>query len=541
MKLWHKILVPSLLAIVFLLALGAVAVALMARQGIAINTLIKSRGGSMSLAITAFQEAGQVQASAYRTFVNAGATGLDRVQAASADHKRRLDAFQKKALDYRALESTETAERELVDAALATLASYRRHLDAAMAQAVPDPIAGKLALDEADAAFQQLGKTFTALVELQGKLAAESSARGAADFRHMLLAILGIAVFAAAASLAAALWMARRVVRPLRAATQAAGEIARGDLRTEIRVRGRDETAELLRAQAGMQQQLRQLVSEVVAGARIVAGTSGQIAQGNLDLSQRTEEQASTLEETASAMEELTSSVHRNAEDARAASQLAVDASDIAGRGGETVGEVVRTMDGISRSSRRIADIIGVIDGIAFQTNILALNAAVEAARAGEQGRGFAVVAAEVRNLAQRSAGAAREIKQLIGDSVAQVDQGTRLVDAAGATMQEIVAAVRRVSELIAGIAAASQEQSNGIGQVNVAMAQMDQVVQHNASLVEQAAAATDAMKEQAQALLRTVSRFHVDTAPRGGTAAGAALPVVPVPAHAGRMQALPA
>jgi methyl-accepting chemotaxis protein len=259
-----------------------------------------------------------------------------------------------------------------------------------------------------------------------------------------------------------------------------------------------------------MQENLRSLVGDVAAGAHTVSDSSAQIAQGNLDLSQRTEEQASTLEETASSMEELTSTVTQNAENARQASQLAVSASDVARKGGQVVGQVVATMNGISESSRKIADIIGVIDGIAFQTNILALNAAVEAARAGEQGRGFAVVAAEVRNLAQRSAAAAKEIKTLIGDSVDKVQAGTKLVDAAGKTMEEIVGSVKKVSDLIAEIAAASQEQSSGIGQVNTAVTHMDQVVQQNASLVEEATAATESMKEQASALLQVVSRFRL-------------------------------
>jgi methyl-accepting chemotaxis protein len=230
-----------------------------------------------------------------------------------------------------------------------------------------------------------------------------------------------------------------------------------------------------------------------------------------VDLSQRTEEQACTLEETASSMEELTSTVMQNAESAKQANRLAHGASDVARKGGVVVGQVVSTMTAISDSSRKIADIIAVIDSIAFQTNILALNAAVEAARAGEQGRGFAVVAAEVRNLAQRSAAAAKEIKALISDSVDKVDAGTRLVDAAGKTMDEIVGSVKGVTDLIAEIAAASQEQSTGIEQVNMAVTQMEQVVQQNASLVEQATAATESMKEQAGALMQTVSRFKLD------------------------------
>ncbi|GAB3660779.1 methyl-accepting chemotaxis protein [Ramlibacter alkalitolerans] len=328
-----------------------------------------------------------------------------------------------------------------------------------------------------------------------------------------------VGLVALAAAAAVILLLTRSITRPLHDAVASIEAVASGDLTQPIRVTSRDEVGQLLEALATMQRSLRGLVGEVVGGAQSVADTSAQIAHGNIDLSQRTEEQASTLEETASAMEELTATVNQNAGNARQASQLAAGASEVATRGGEAVGNVVRTMDGISASSRRIADIIGVIDGIAFQTNILALNAAVEAARAGEQGRGFAVVAAEVRSLAQRSAGAAREIKTLIGSSVEQVEAGTRLVDAAGTTMQEIVAAVQQVSTLVAEIAAASQEQSQGIAQVTTAVSQMDHVVQQNASLVEEATAATESMKEQAAALVRAVSRFQLDEAPASASA----------------------
>ncbi|HYE40085.1 MAG TPA: methyl-accepting chemotaxis protein, partial [Ramlibacter sp.] len=434
----------------------------------------------------------------------------DKLKAANAEQHADLDAVLKRASEYVALPNVEPEERELVQAALVKFAAYRGQVDTVMANAIADPDTAMQALRASDQIFQEIGVIFTKMHDLQSKLAAASSAQGAADFRNMLISILGIALLAAAAALAAALLMARHVVRPLRDATRVAGDIARGDLSTAIAVRGKDETAELLAAQARMQEDLRRLVTEVVTGARAVADTSAQIAQGNVDLSQRTEEQASTLEETASSMEELTSTVHQNAENARQASHLAVAASDVARKGGQVVGAVVSTMTGISDSSRKIADIIGVIDGIAFQTNILALNAAVEAARAGEQGRGFAVVAAEVRSLAQRSATAAKEIKTLIADSVDKVDAGTRLVDSAGQTMEEIVASVKKVSDLISEIAAASQEQSSGIAQVNTAVTQMDQVVQQNASLVEEATAATESMKEQASTLLRTVSRFRL-------------------------------
>ena len=316
-------------------------------------------------------------------------------------------------------------------------------------------------------------------------------------------------------------------------AKEVASRIAAGDLTTDVQVTAGDSSS-LLFAMKQMTLGLRTLVGEVANGAHTVSDTSAQIAQGNLDLSQRTEEQASTLEETASSMEELTSTVTQNAHSAKQASQLAMGASEVARKGGHVVGQVVSTMTGISESSKKISDIIGVIDGIAFQTNILALNAAVEAARAGEQGRGFAVVAAEVRNLAQRSAAAAKEIKSLIGDSVDKVDAGTKLVDAAGKTMEEIVTSVTKVSELIAEIAAASQEQSSGIEQVHTAITQMDQVVQQNASLVEEATAATESMKDQAGTLLDLVARFKLVAAHEASGAPAAqhrpvAAPLAPI------------
>jgi methyl-accepting chemotaxis protein len=352
---------------------------------------------------------------------------------------------------------------------------------------------------------------------------AAAAAANAIDDRNLFIAVCAAGVVLA---ILFSWSITSSITGPIREAVATARRVAGGDLSVQAQAAGRDETGQLLRALSEMTQGLRTLVSEVAGAAGTVSCTSAQIAQGNLDLSQRTEEQASTLEETASSMEELTSTVTQNAQNARQASLLAVGASEVARKGGNVVGQVVATMTGISESSKKISDIIGVIDGIAFQTNILALNAAVEAARAGEQGRGFAVVAAEVRNLAQRSAAAAKEIKTLIGDSVDRVGAGTKLVDAAGQTMEEIVTSVRKVSDLIAEIAAASQEQSSGVQQVSTAVTQMDQVVQQNASLVEEATAATESMKEQAASLLRVVSRFDL------GTEAAAFAPLQDVPAQ---------
>jgi methyl-accepting chemotaxis protein len=334
-------------------------------------------------------------------------------------------------------------------------------------------------------------------------------------------AVILLAMLCVALGIVCSWWLTRSITGPVRDAVDAAKRVADGDLSGRIDVSSRDEIGELQSALQHMNLNLLRIVGDIRGGSDAIATASSQIAAGNLDLSSRTEQQASSLQETASSMEELTSTVSQNADNARQASMLAVSASEVADRGGAVVAQVVDTMASINESSKKIVDIISVIDGIAFQTNILALNAAVEAARAGEQGRGFAVVASEVRNLAQRSAGAAKEIKTLINDSVAKVDGGAQLVDQAGATMKEIVGSVKRVTDIIGEITSATEEQTTGIGQINQAIAQMDQVTQQNAALVEQAAAASGAMQDQAAQLAQTVSVFKLD---------GAIAPAAPVP-----------
>ena len=335
-------------------------------------------------------------------------------------------------------------------------------------------------------------------------LAGEVGAR--ATFLSYLFMLLG-----SVAAVVAGVLVSRSITRPLGEAVEAARNVAAGDLRTQITIRSDDETGQLLLALKEMSSSLNRIVHQVRGGAETIAAASDEIARGNMDLSSRTEMQAGAIEETASSMEELTSTVQQNADNARQASQLAVSAVDVAARGGQVVEQVVGTMESINASSRKIVDIIGVIDGIAFQTNILALNAAVEAARAGEQGRGFAVVASEVRNLAQRSATAAREIKALIGESVDCVEAGNRLVGEAGMTMGEIVASVRRVMDIMGEISAASQEQGAGIAQVNGAIGEMDAATQQNAALVEEAAAAAQSLREQTVALTEVVGVFKLD------------------------------
>jgi methyl-accepting chemotaxis protein len=347
--------------------------------------------------------------------------------------------------------------------------------------------------------------------ELNDGIAKTSVAEGSAAVTRAEWLMIATALVSALCAIGCAAYITLAITRPIIEAVRVAQTVASGDLTSNIVVDTSEETGQLLQALKDMNDSLVRIVGQVRSGTDTIATASSQIASGNLDLSSRTEEQASSLEETASSMEELTSTVRQNADNARQANTLAASASGVAVRGGAVVSRVVETMDSINQSSNKIVDIISVIDGIAFQTNILALNAAVEAARAGEQGRGFAVVAGEVRTLAQRSAAAAKEIKELIGDSVEKVGAGSKLVAEAGTTMSEIVSSVQRVTDIMAEISLATQEQSTGIDQINMAVGQMDTVTQQNAALVEQAAAAAASLQEQAAGLAEVVSVFRMD------------------------------
>ena len=363
---------------------------------------------------------------------------------------------------------------------------------------------------ESKASFDALFGSITHDVEFQSQ-GAEGAYKSSQDtYANARLAIIGLIAAAVLVGALMAFVITRSIVRPLHTAVEVAEAVAEGNLTSTVAASGVDEVSQLLRALRRMNDSLVTIVSRVRNSSDSIATGSSQIAAGNTDLSQRTEEQASNLQQTAASMEELTATVKQNADTARAATQIASGATAAATAGGRVVGQVVSTMEEISQSSRKIVDIIGVIDGIAFQTNILALNAAVEAARAGEQGRGFAVVASEVRSLAQRSAEAAKEIKSLIGASVEKVENGTHLVDEAGKSMAEIVTQVSRVNDLIGEISSASMEQSTGIGQIGGAVNQLDQVTQQNAALVEESAAAAESLKVQAAHLAQVVSVFRL-------------------------------
>jgi methyl-accepting chemotaxis protein len=363
---------------------------------------------------------------------------------------------------------------------------------------------------DSETSFVAAAQALERLSAISTDAASGAQERAQTVFANARIVVLGALALTVALALVFGVLIARSVSRPAAQAVAAARVIAAGNLADPVPTGGKDEMGQLLAALADMRSNLAQVVTGVRGGAESVATASAEIAQGNHDLSSRTEQQASALEETAASMEELSSTVRQNADNARQANQLAVSASSVAQQGGEVVAQVVETMKGINTSSQKIADIIGVIDGIAFQTNILALNAAVEAARAGEQGRGFAVVASEVRSLAGRSAEAAKEIKNLISASVERVEQGNAQVDKAGATMTEVVAAIRRVTDIMGEISAASSEQSTGVAQVGEAVTQMDQATQQNAALVEQMAAAASSLNGQAGELVESVAVFKL-------------------------------
>ncbi len=434
----------------------------------------------------------------------------DEIAAAAKDLQEHSERFEKalKALSAQVLEGP---SRQALAAAEPVYQRYAQSARATVLAASQGPEAMKQARSAMGQAFEELE---TRMEDLSSGIQATAKARSQNSDRHLHNAMLMVALVLAAASvglLALARWFSGHISRPIAHAVEVADGMARGDLTTAVRAHGNEEAQRLLQALSEMQSKLGAIVRDVKTNAERVASASLQIAQGNQDLSARTEQQAQALQQTSSTMVELGGNVRANTESAKKASELAQGASQVATLGGEMMSQVVSNMSGINESSRKIADIISVIDGIAFQTNILALNAAVEAARAGEQGRGFAVVAGEVRNLAGRSAEAAREIKTLISASVERVEQGSSLVERAGQTMDEIVNSIQQVTSLATQISSASVEQTSGVDDVGRAVAQMDSSTQQNAAMVEQSAAAASSLSQQAQMLVKAVSAFRID------------------------------
>ncbi|MDZ7866489.1 methyl-accepting chemotaxis protein [Acidovorax sp.] len=512
--------------VLLLIALGGVALARSASQRAALNDIVTMRI-PITKAMGMLADGVNVQAIQFRNlaiFSSDTIVKSSREQIATA---RSTIAKQLETL-------TALIQSEKGKASLARMQQHRaeflrlgdQYLDLVGKDQKEDAL--KLLMEQLRPVQLEYQKTIQEQVDYQAQVTAAAGERAEAAASALQRDVLIAGALAIALAIFLAVTIIRSITRPLAQAVQAADRVAAGDLSGTIAVQSQDETGQLLSALQRMQQSLVATVTTVRSNSESVASASAQIASGNNDLSARTEQQASALEETAASMEELGSTVRQNADNARQANQLALNASTVAVQGGDVVAEVVETMKGINASSSKIADIISVIDGIAFQTNILALNAAVEAARAGEQGRGFAVVASEVRSLAGRSAEAAKEIKGLITASVERVEQGTLLVDKAGATMTEVVAAIRRVTDIMGEISAASSEQSAGVGQVGEAVTQMDQATQQNAALVEEMAAAASSLNSQAGELVNAVAVFRL-----AGDGSGAGHYRAPAPAPA--------
>jgi methyl-accepting chemotaxis protein len=510
MKLRMKLMVaPIVTAVMLVLSIGA-AVGLLESFRLASQA---SHGAVLSAygRVTAVQaQLGVQHTQLYRTMTIIGSMDDKAVSAKRAELARALARIAGEARDQAAASTADPALQQTLTAFAGMLAAYQKAADSAIDLATVDPNTGVAALQTADGHYsklsQQLGEV-TARVQARAQ-EEDAALTGAAHLREALAGGLGL--LAVMLSLGFAWAIQRRMARDLQAASDAATAVAQGRLDTTPHSDSGDELGDLMRGLGSMVTRLRESIRSVQTAAEYVGTASAEIATGNMDLSSRTEQAASNLQQTSASMEQLTGTVRQSADSSREAHQLAASAAQVAQRGGSVVGQVVDTMNDIHQSSQKIADIIAVIDGIAFQTNILALNAAVEAARAGEQGRGFAVVASEVRNLAQRSAQAAKEIKTLIGASVDKVASGSRLVQDAGTTMGEIVASVQRVSNVIGEITAAAAEQSQGIGQINSAVNQLDGMTQQNAALVEQSAAAAKSLSEQAQRLRDVVSVFRL-------------------------------
>lgn len=507
MKIVHKMFIAPTMAIVFLALLGALSLGVMERQDQRMRYLNGVTFAGFKSASAQTITLGQIHAEVYSKIAIMASLDDQAIKAWSIDVERKISEV---AAEFTRM-TADQGLKALGAQALPVTVRYQKAVADAIDLASMDPNTGIASMQTATAEYATLRALLAVTLKELDEGTGVAILASQAENQKMQWATWGTLLLTMAVLAWISVRIARSVTVPLNFAITIAQTVAAGKLDNDFTIDAKDEIGSLLGALKEMNDSLVRVVGEVRVGTDAIASASGQLAVGNMDLSARTESQASSLEQTAASLEDLTSTVQQNADNSRQASLLAISASEMAVRGGAVVAQVIGTMGSINASSRQIVDIIGVIDSIAFQTNILALNAAVEAARAGEQGRGFAVVASEVRSLAQRSAASAREIKNLINDSVEKVGAGTRLVDQAGATMQDVVGSIQRVTTIMGDITAASAEQSNGIAQVNQAIAEMDNATQQNAALVEQAAAATQSMKSQADRLVQVVSVFKID------------------------------
>jgi methyl-accepting chemotaxis protein len=510
MKLASKLLAAPLLTAVVVFSAGQINALVANRAAGANQATFEAQLEDFRTLSDAQDQLAQVHTGVYRTVALIGSLDDAKIKTYRADLARQVAGVKRVAST---IVESHSGDAELSDtvAQVGKLADkYLAQADSAIDLSSVDPNTGIAAMQGADASFVSLSKTMAAMVKHVEAGSGEAMAAANQHSNRIALILAAAGLLCAIGAVGLSWLMQRKLTRELQRAAAIAGEVAAGNLAVDARSDRIDEVGDLVRALGSMARQLGNSMRAVLDSSESIGTASAEIATGNQDLSLRTEQTASNLQQAASAMDQLTGTVKQSAESAATANRLAASAAEVAARGGTAVSQVVITMDDINASSRKIGDIIGVIDGIAFQTNILALNAAVEAARAGEQGRGFAVVASEVRSLAQRSAQAAKEIKGLIGASVEKVENGSRLVAGAGQTMTEIVDSVQRVSAIIGEITAASAEQSQGIGQINGSVVQLDQMTQQNAALVEQSAAAAESLKEQAVRLAKVVSTFRL-------------------------------
>jgi methyl-accepting chemotaxis protein len=508
MNLGKKLLAAPLLTVAVVLSVGAVGIVMQGRLAAQAQAAFKRDMESFRTVASVQDQLAQSHAGVYKTVALMSSLDDAKVKALRASLAAQLGAMK------RTLTTLADAGGPEIKADTAALSlqidKYGKLADAAIDLATVDPNTGIAAMQNADASFVSMTKAVAALVDKMENLGSAAMDADAAHAKRNSVLLGLLAILACLGAVGAAWWMQRRVVHDLRRAVGVATDVAQGNLCADASTDRHDEVGDLMRSLGTMTGQLSDSLKTVMQSSSQIQSASTEIASGNQDLSRRTEQTAGNLQQAASSMEQLTGTVRQSADSARQANQLAASAAEVAQRGGAVVSQVVTTMDEINASSKKIADIIGVIDGIAFQTNILALNAAVEAARAGEQGRGFAVVASEVRSLAGRSAQAAKEIKSLIGASVEKVEAGSRLVADAGVTMSEIVGSVQRVTDIIGEISTAAAEQSQGIGQVNDAVTQLDQMTQQNAALVEQSASSAESLEEQARQLAQVVATFQL-------------------------------